>query len=94
MTINLENIIFLLKQDDHSLGLRDPSFSAWCHLMECYKEHEKMVPAGVKGVSTLYSKPPPHLSGVALVKTEHSGIKRKDEGEEAHKEVWNEKGSH
>jgi hypothetical protein len=62
--------------------------------MECCKEHEKMVLAGVKGVNTRYSKPPHHLSGLARVKTEHSGIKRKDEGEEAHKDVWNEKGSH
>ena len=62
-----------------------PHISAWCDLMDCYEEHEKFLKAGGKGVSARYSKPPPHLAGVALEKTEHAGIERKDEADDARK---------
>ena len=62
-----------------------PHIDAWCDLMDCYDEHEKMLKAGGKGVSTRFTKPPPHLAGVALEKTVHACIKRKDDGDEARK---------
>jgi hypothetical protein len=57
--------------------------------MECYEEHEKLLKAGGKGVGARYLKPPPHLAGVALEKTEHAGIERKDDGDEARKAAMN-----
>ncbi len=59
---------------------------AWFDLVECFEEHENLLKTGGQ-VSTLYLKPPPHVAGVALEKTEHAGIEHKDDGDEARKAV-------
>jgi hypothetical protein len=61
---------------------------SWFDLVECFQEHENLLKTGGK-VSTRYLKPPPHVAGVALEKTEHAGIEHKDDGDEARKAAMN-----